>query len=80
MNKISTSKCKGVRWCKTYEKWCIVIKINEKAIFLPYASIEQEAPRKYNKKALELDGESAKPDDISDEGGDDEGEDECDKD
>ena len=55
--KNSSSKYKGVGWCKSREKWISRIKHNRKTINLGYFSSEEDAALAYNKKAIELWGE-----------------------
>ena len=67
----TSSIYKGVYWHKLHQKWGARIKIDRKQIHLGYFHNEKEAARAYNKKALELFGEYACLNDISDNEDDD---------
>ena len=44
----SSSKYKGVCWCKKLQKWGAYISINKKKQFLGYFEKEEDAARRYN--------------------------------
>ncbi len=56
----SSSKFKGVTWCKTYNKWLVRIYVNKKKYYLGYFNDEEEAAQAYNEAALEFFGEFAR--------------------
>jgi hypothetical protein len=64
--KNTTSKYKGVYWCKITHKWLSKIKMYGKSYHLGYYKKEIDAARAYNIKAKELFGEYAKLNVMSD--------------
>lgn len=50
----STSKYKGVSWCKVLSKWKASICVNCKRMHIGYYETEKEAALAYNKKANQL--------------------------
>lgn len=52
--KNSTSKFKGVNWCKATNKWQSQIRFNNKKIFLGRFINEKDAAKAYNERAKEL--------------------------
>lgn len=52
----STSKYRGVTWCKRDRAWIAQISRNKIRYCLGYFSCEHEAARAYNQKSIELDG------------------------
>lgn len=56
---ITSSKFKGVSWCKRDKKWICGIMINYKKIYLGRYDSEVESAQIYNNKAKELFGEFA---------------------
>ena len=70
-SKNSSSIYKGVYWHKQHQKWGARIMIDRKQIHLGYFHDEKEAARAYNKRALELFGEYACLNDLSDNEDDD---------
>lgn len=59
--KGKTSKYKGVSWNKKNQNWYARIKINCKQIYLGCFIDEVQAALEYDKKAIELFGEYARP-------------------
>lgn len=59
--KKSSSSYKGVAWHNRDKKWCANIKIEDKLKHLGYFTDEIEAAKAYDKAALELFGEFARP-------------------
>lgn len=57
--KNSSSKYKGVHFCKIMNKWKFSIKKDNKTSFYGYSETEEEAAKAYDKKAKELFGEFA---------------------
>jgi hypothetical protein len=57
--KPSTSKYKGVFWCRNSGHFRARIVLNKKRIYLGYFDNEEDAARAYNAKAVELFGEFA---------------------
>ena len=57
----TTSIFKGVYWDKRYNKWIASIGINRKIKHLGTFAIEEDAAKAYDKAALELFGEFARP-------------------
>lgn len=55
-----TSKYKGVNWKPKIKKWIAQICYERNKIHIGCYSVEEDAARAYNKKALELFGEFAK--------------------
>lgn len=55
----TSSKYKGVYWCKDRKKWGAQIKLNKKEINLGRFKFEIDAVKAYNEKAKELFGEFA---------------------
>ena len=55
----STSKYKGVFWCKDSRAWKASIYYQSKSTMLGYYICEKDAALAYNKKAFELNGEYA---------------------
>ena len=55
----TTSKYKGVYYCKSSKKWKAQIRHNRTVMSLGYYNTESEAGRAYNYKAIELFGEFA---------------------
>lgn len=58
-NKNSSSKYKGVSWCKRTEKWLAQIQIKGKSKHLGYFNSEKKAAEMYNKAAFEIFGEQS---------------------
>ena len=58
-HKNSSSKYKGVTWCKRTRKWATQIKLREGNRFLGYFASEIVAAKAYDRKAKELFGEFA---------------------
>lgn len=56
-----SSGFKGVEWHKSHHKWRARITVADKEIHIGYFDTELEAAEAYDKKALELFGEFAKP-------------------
>ncbi|MDE2097604.1 MAG: HNH endonuclease [Patescibacteria group bacterium] len=56
----STSKFKGVYWCKGHNAWRSQIRINGRKIHLGTSKTEQEAAMKYNKAAEKHFGQYAR--------------------
>lgn len=57
--RVSSSRFKGVHWCKTYKKWVSAIRHNKRGKHLGNYDNEIEAAKAYDKKAKELFGEFA---------------------
>lgn len=57
--KPSTSKYKGVFWCRNSGRFRARIALNKKRIYLGYFDNDEDAARAYNAKAVELFGEFA---------------------
>ena len=57
----ASSQYKGVIWTKSTSRWRAQIQIHKKSIHLGYFKSEEEAGLAYNKRAIELFGEFAKP-------------------
>lgn len=56
----TTSKYKGVHWCKAREKWCAQIRVNYKRIVLGRFDLETDAAKAYDIAAREHFGEFAR--------------------
>ena len=56
----TTSKYKGVHWCKRDKKWIATICCNGKRGAIGHYETELQAAQAYNKEALKLHGEFAK--------------------
>jgi len=56
-NKNSSSKYKGVYWCKRLKKWGSQIRHVDKTFHLGFFTVEEDAGLAYNKKAIKLWGE-----------------------
>ena len=70
MNRTKFKNClsrfKGVSWKKQCQKWVAQIKIDGKMKHLGLFESEKDAAKMYNEKAIELFGDFAKLNDISD--------------
>ena len=66
-----SSRFKGVRWCKQKKKWLSKLRKDNHVYHLGYFHEEKEAARAYNEKAMELFGEYAHINYISDDDDDD---------
>jgi hypothetical protein len=62
----TTSKYKGVFFCRATGRFRARIVLNYKAIYLGYFDSEEDAARAYNAKAMELFGEFAYLNSVSD--------------
>ena len=58
-SEVGTSRYKGVFWSSSRKRWCAVIMLNGKHIFIGYFDYELDAAIAYDDKALELFGEFA---------------------
>jgi len=59
LRKNTSSKYKGVSWCKINKKWLTQIRINTRGVYLGSFKSEIQAARAYDRKARELFGEFA---------------------
>lgn len=64
-NQTKSSKYVGVTWNKINKKWMSQISYKKNQYYLGYFDSEEEAAKAYNQKALELYGQYAKINEIS---------------